>query len=177
MSYGIVYEGQFYAAKKKNEASRQAIPIPARIRPILETWRSVSADTSPEAFIFPTLGRGKRLGSLVPRDGNNFLRTRIHPIAERLGIPKRLITFQVMRRTLGTDLQTHGSIKDAQRILRHADINTTGNIYMQEIPSSVREAVDSRTGAVLGKEFRQLPDQTVPKPGIFRLPDQSKLLN
>jgi len=42
---------------------------------------------------------------MVPRDGNNFLRSRIYPIAERLGIPKRLVTFQVMRRTLGTDLQ------------------------------------------------------------------------
>jgi len=136
--------------------------VQALRRSILEAWLAVAADTSPETFLFPTVGRGKRLGALVPRDGNNFLRIRIHPIAERLGILKRLVTFQVMRRTLGTDLQRHGTMKDVQRILRHTDINTTGNIYMQEIPSSVREALDARTGAVLGSILSQLPSQTVP---------------
>ena len=91
---------------------------------------------------------------MVPRDGNNFVRSRIHPIAERLGIPKCLVTFQVMRRTLGTDLQQHGSIKDVQRILRHADIQTTGNVYMQEIPRNVVKALESRTQAVLRTDFK-----------------------
>ena len=46
----------------------------------------------------------------------------VRPIAKKLGIPDRLITFQVMRRTLGTDLQKHGTLKDAQGALRHASI-------------------------------------------------------
>ena len=111
--------------------------------------------------MFPVKGKRNRAGQMVPRDGNNFLRSRIHPIAERLGIPKRLVTFQVMRRTLGTDLQQHGSIKDAQRILRHADIQTTGNVYMQEIPQSVVEALESRTQAVLRTDFKP-QNTTVP---------------
>ena len=111
--------------------------------------------------MFPAKGKRNRAGQIVPHDGNNFLRSRIYPIAERLGIPKRLVTFQVMRRTLGTDLQQHGSIKDAQRILRHADIQTTGNVYMQEIPQSVVEALESRTQAVLRTDFKP-QNTTVP---------------
>jgi integrase len=62
----------------------------------------------------------------VPRSSKNFLELRIRPIARKLGIPVRLVTFQVLRRTLGTDMQTHGTLKDTQSILRHASIQTTG---------------------------------------------------
>jgi hypothetical protein len=34
-------------------------------------------------------------------------------LADKLGIPRKLVTFQVMRRTVGTDLQKHGTMKDA----------------------------------------------------------------
>lgn len=63
--------------------------------------------------------------------------------------PEKLVTFQVMRRTVGTDLQKHGTMKDAQQILRHANIQTTGNVYLQHIPTSVMEAINSRTRAIL----------------------------
>jgi len=39
-------------------------------------------------------------------------------------------------------------MKDAQQILRHANIQTTGNVYMQQIPTSVMEAINSRTRAI-----------------------------
>jgi hypothetical protein len=64
---------------------------------------------------------------------------------DRLGIPRRLVTFQVMRRTLGTDLQRYGTMKDAQQILRHASIRTTANVYMQQIPASVVAAINADT--------------------------------
>ena len=99
--------------------------------------------------MFPTFGRGERKGQAVPRWGKNFLRWRIRPIARKLGIPDRLVTFQVMRRTLGTDMQQHGTLKDTQSILRHASIKTTGDVYVQPIEQSVLQAVNSRTSAVL----------------------------
>ena len=64
-------------------------------------------------------------------------------------IPRKLVTFQVMRRRLGTDLQRHGTMKDAQQILRHASIRTTANVYMQQIPASVVAAINPRTRAIL----------------------------
>ncbi len=100
--------------------------------------------------MFPTFGRGERKGQAVPRWGKNFLRWRIRPVSRRLGIPDRLVTFQVMRRTLGTDMQQHGTLKDAQGMLRHASIKTTADVYVQTIEQSVLAAVNSRTSAVLG---------------------------
>jgi hypothetical protein len=42
-------------------------------------------------------------------------------------------------------LQKYGTLKDAQRILRHADIKTTGNVYMQAIPESVMNGPHTAT--------------------------------
>lgn len=108
-------------------------------------------DTSPDALMFPTYGQGQRKGSKVPRHVKNFIKWRIHPITDELGIPRKLVTFQVMRRTLGTDLQRHGSMKDTQAALRHASIKTTVDLYVEPIPSSVRTAINSRTEEVLSK--------------------------
>ena len=150
MPLGTAYEGQLYPGRLKTKASKAPIPVPEQVRPVIEAWRRYTADASPEALMFPTFGRGKSKGEIVPHDSKNFLRARIRPIAERLGIPGRLITFQVMRRTMGTDMQHHGTLKDTQGALRHASINTTGNVYVQIIDESVFRAVNSRTNAVLG---------------------------
>jgi integrase len=99
--------------------------------------------------MFSTFGRGERKGQSVPHWGKNFLRWRIRPIARKLGIPEHLVTFQVMRRTLGTDMQKHGTLKDAQGALRHASIQTTGNVYVQTIEASVLKAMNSRTTEIL----------------------------
>jgi integrase len=131
--------------------------VPEDIRPIINTWKTVCPDTSPEALMFPTFGRKDRAKMQVPFHSKNFLRRRLAPIATRLGIPKKLVTFQVMRRTLGTDMQGHGSLKDAQMVLRHSSIKTTGDIYVQEIEQSTVRAVNARTKAVLavGKEEKE----------------------
>jgi integrase len=120
--------------------------------------------------MFPTFGRGKRKGQAVPRHAKNFLKWRIRPIAERLGIPVHLITFQVMRRSLGTHLSGHGTLKDTQGALRHASITTTGNVYVQLVEESVMRAVNSHATTVLegwqpaigdmglkGRNFKGLP--------------------
>jgi len=156
------FEGQLYQ-RVKTEASRSAVPVPEDLRPILEAWRRACPDTSAEALMFPTFGRNRRTGMKVPRHAKNFLKWRVYPISDKLKIPRKLVTFQVMRRTLGTDLQKHGSMKDAQGILRHASIKTTGNVYMLEIPESVRAAINSRTRAVLAdkkEEKQQEPVRT-----------------
>lgn len=150
MLHGTAYEGQFYKGRLKSKASKAPISVPELVRPVIEAWKRFCKDSSPEALMFPTFGRGKRKGMAVPRDAKNFLRCRIRPVARKLGISDRLVTFQVMRRTLGTDLQHHGTLKDAQGALRHASIRTTGDVYMQPLDESVVRAVGSRTAAVLG---------------------------
>lgn len=158
MIHSTAYEGKLYRGQVKTSASRNAIPIPDDLVPIIEAWRQVCSDTSPDALMFPTYGAGERSGTQVPRRAKNFLKWRIHPIADRMNIPRKLVTFQVMRRTLGTDLQEHGTMKDTQAALRHASIKTTADVYVQEIPESVRAAINSRTRAVLAKGRETVPE-------------------
>ena len=146
---GTAYEGQFYPGRLKTRDSKAPIPVPEQVRLIIEAWRRACKNPSPDALMFPTFGRGKRKGQAVPRWGKNFLKWRIRPIAQQFGIPDRLVTFQVMRRTLGTDMQSHGTLKGTQSMLRQASIQTTGDVYMQKIEQSVLQAANSRADAVL----------------------------
>ncbi len=166
MIHSTAYEGELYRGQVKTDASRSAVPIPDDIMPIVETWRRLCPDSSPEALMFPTFGRDERKGQKVPRRAKNFLKWRIYPIADRLKMPRGLVTFQVMRRTLGTDLQKHGTMKDAQSVLRHASIKTTADVYVQQIPESVRAAINSRTRAILAKQ-----------PGVFTKPESATCPN
>lgn len=147
--HGTAFEGQFYPGRHKNRASQAPMGVPEQVRPIIDAWHEVCPDPSPEALMFSTFGRGERKGQAVPRWGKNFLKWRVRPIARKLGIPEHLITFQVMRRTLGTNLQSHGTLKDAQGALRHASIRTTGDVYVQTIEASVLDAMNSRTLEIL----------------------------
>jgi hypothetical protein len=54
-----------------------------------------------------------------------------------------------MRRSLGTHLSGHGTLKDAQGALRHASITTTGNVYVQVVEDNVMRAVNSHASTVL----------------------------
>lgn len=167
MIHSTAYEGVLYRGQVKTDASRNAVPIPDDIIPVIEAWRQVCPDTSPDALMFPTFGRDDRKGQKVPRRAKNFIIWRIHPIADRLKIPRKLVTFQVMRRTLGTDLQKHGTMKDAQGVLRHASIKTTADVYVQQIPESVRAAINSRTRAILAEQRgAPTPSQTATCPNV-----------
>ena len=146
--YDTAYEGALCEGKVKTEDSRARIPISHRIRPYIEAWRKVCPNTSPDALMFPTQGQLKNKGLAVPFRAKNFFRWKVWPISDKLGIPRNLCTFQVFRRTLGTDLKKHGTMKDAQAILRHKHIKTTAEVYMDHIPDSVRKAIDARTEAI-----------------------------
>ncbi|MGC9159786.1 MAG: tyrosine-type recombinase/integrase, partial [Terracidiphilus sp.] len=129
-------------------------------------WRRQSQHTAPNDLMFPAIRRNK-YKQQVPMRPRQFLQRHMKPLAEELGIDPALITFQVLRRTFGTTMQKHGTMKDVQAHLRHASITTTGNIYVQEIPASVRSAVNATTREILGigqngeEQDLQGPDSTV----------------
>ena len=81
MIESTTYEGELYRGQVKTRASRNSVPIPDDIIPIVEAWRQVCPDISDEALMFPTFGRKKRKRQKVPRRAKNFLKWRIHPIA------------------------------------------------------------------------------------------------
>ena len=171
MPYGIAVEGQLYEGRLKTKASRSPIAVPEPVRPVIEAWRRICPDPSPEALMFPTFGRGKRTGQAVPRHAKNFLTWRVRPIAEKLGIPKHLITFQVMRRSLGTHLSGHGTLKDTQGALRHASITTTGNVYVQVVEDNVMRAVNSHASTVLEGWRPEVKSMGVTGRNVKRLPE------
>ena len=78
-----------------------------------------------------------------------FLQKRIQPIAKTLGISVP-VTFQVLRRSCTTRNQKNGSLKDVQVHMGHGSIETTGNVYMMEIPDSVAQMVALDLRDVMG---------------------------
>jgi hypothetical protein len=66
MPYGTAYEGKFYKGRLKTKASKAPFPVSEQVRPVIEAWRRICKDSSPEALMFPTFGRGERIGQAVP---------------------------------------------------------------------------------------------------------------
>jgi integrase len=132
----------------KSDASAACVWMPQSIATELDFWMETQKDKRPEAFIFAT-----RKGT--PLRANNFLRRALKGAGERARealttdgrkIPDGFLenlTHQALRRSCATHMQHLGSVKDVQAHLRHARPNITAEVYMQEIPATVRAAVES----------------------------------
>ena len=96
--------------------------------------RTKSSFLSPDDFIF-----ANQVGGFL--DTDNYRKRVLHKLARDLNLPK--LTFQVIRRTIATLAQKKGTVKDVQGVLRHSRTATTTDVYMQEIPESVRATVNS----------------------------------
>jgi integrase len=135
--------------KTKTPGSCAWVWLTAPITEDLMKWKAASGTPG---FIFPSQTGG-------PIATKNFLRRKIWPAAVKAGImaakPKNLpkgvrwvrkessVNFQAFRRTCATWFQKHGTAKDIQAHLRHATPMTTLGVYVQEIPESVRQAVEA----------------------------------
>lgn len=142
------WEGKIYE-DTKTEDSRALVTVPDVIQPWIAVWRTQCLHTSSKDLMFAATRRNKHKQQ-IPMRPRNFLQDYMKPLAQELKIDPSLITFQVLRRTFGTTMQKHGSMKDVQAHLRHASITTTGNVYVQEIPETVRAAVNATTNEILG---------------------------
>jgi len=153
-SVSDLVEGNIVAPK--TEASIAFVWIPESIAASLDEHIEAMDDTRPEAFLFPS-----RRGT--PMAIKNFLRRNLKRAADRAvakitktgaKVPDGFlagVTHQVFRRTCATTLQHIGSVKDIQAHLRHATPIMTAGTYIQEIPASVRAAVESLDVKLLGK--------------------------
>lgn len=118
----------------KTPGSLSKVHLPGGLAAELRRWKLECKDRSPEAFIFPNADGGSI-------DTANYRFRVLKPLAQRLGIQK--LNFQILRRTMATQAQRMGSVKDIQAHLRHARPDTTAYEYMQELPESVQEMVGS----------------------------------
>ncbi len=132
-----VYRGEIRPFGK-TDGSLTDVHLPPGLAEELRLWEQETAKASPkgivsrDAFIFPN-SRGGFM------DTGNYRNRVLNPLAERLEIPK--LNFQILRRTMATQAQSMGSVKDIQAHLRHAKADTTANEYMQELPESVKRMV------------------------------------
>jgi integrase len=135
----VARSGKVFAPK--TEFSKATVWLPRSLRLELEMWRE-QTDSSPEALMFPS-DRG------TPYNISN-VRNRVLLIAGKKSGVSVARFFQAARRTCATFLSRHGTVKDVQAHLRHADAETTLNEYVQEIPAHVRAAVESLDLALSG---------------------------
>jgi len=153
-----VYKGKI-RPYGKTDGSLTDVHLPAGLAEELCLWKQENAKLSPSkvvptAFIFPNTRGGFM-------DTGNYRNRVLNPLAEKLGLPK--LNFQVMRRTMATQAQSMGSVKDIQAHLRHAKADTTANEYMQELPESVKQMVGSvYTMLRKGGEVQQVSGDLLP---------------
>src|SRR6202522_3358421 len=96
--------------------------------------KGLHPDASPKSFLFQN-----DHGGFI--DADQFRKRVLRKLVEDLELPK--LTFQVIRRPIATLAQKKGTVKDVQGLLRHSRAATTTDVYMQEIPESVRATVTS----------------------------------
>ena len=128
----------------KKKRSLGWVHLPKERAEDLRLWKQESPNSSPEAFIFPDAKGGFM-------DTGNYRKRVLHKLARELELPK--LTFQVIRRTIATLAQKKGTVKDVQGLLRHSRAATTTDVYMQEIPESVRATVNA-----IHQELRVKPE-------------------
>jgi integrase len=138
-----VYRGKLRNWGKTRKALRP-VHLPPELADDLWMWRQESKHPKPEDFIFSN--RLRRGGFIDPQNYRKKMRT----LGQDLGLPK--LTFQVIRRTIATLGQKKGTPKDIQSVLRHSRLATTTDVYMQEIPESVKATV-----AAISQELRLKP--------------------
>ena len=137
------YRGKLRDWGKTRKALRP-VYIPKELADDLWLWKQESKRSQLDDFIFPN--RLRKGGFIDPRN----YRRKMRKLGDELGLPK--LTFQVIRRTIATLGQKKGTPKDIQGVLRHSRLSTTTDVYMQEIPESVKATV----GAI-NKELRLKP--------------------
>jgi integrase len=136
----IAFEGEVLLTTK-NDASEAKVPIGGRtLKAILQLQKELK-DTSPDALLFGSTNKNGRSKVGAPMYPGIWLRKKIQPIADELGIPFR-VNFRATRRTASTMVQDNGgSLATAQFLLRHASPGTTAAVYTKPVPESVKRAV------------------------------------
>ncbi len=116
----------------KSEASRDEIPLSDEFAELLKRWRKV-APASEEGWMFPSVVTGR------PYHAGILLRRHLRPLAKKVGVPR--LGWHTFRHTFRSWLDAVGTaVGVQQRMMRHADVATTMNVYGKTIMESKLEA-------------------------------------
>ena len=132
-------DGQGFGTPK-TRSSERVIPMSSALRQVLECHRTVCTYREPEDLVFCT-NKG------TPLSPKNLYNRALAPTCDELGVPR--VSWHSFRHASGTWIGEVGeSVKTAQAILGHSDLETTLNIYMHAIPDSQRRAVERVAGVL-----------------------------
>jgi integrase len=135
-------KGEDRIGTTKTAESDNYVPVPPDLAREIAAWIAGHPDRDdPRAFLFPN-STGTAFGI------GNYLKRHLKPLAERAGVHG--VTFQAFRRTSSTYMQTHATVKDMQRHLRHTNPQTTLKHYAKVIPESLRSAVAALDAQING---------------------------
>ena len=136
-------KGQNRIGETKTESSDAWVSVPPDLARDLRAWVAKHPHKEdPKAFLFPTAtGTAYRIG--------NFLKRVLKPIAKTAGIAD--FDFRAMRSTASTLFQAHGTVKETQGQMRHADPTTTLRYYVKVIPENQHKAVADFERSVMKK--------------------------
>jgi integrase len=113
----------------KTESSQKPVPLHPLLGEALLNWRKTCKFTGRDDWVFASrLHQGRR-----PYWGAVILRKYIRPVAESLGIQKR-IGWHTFRHTYSTLLRSVGvEFKVMQELMRHSSLRTTLDVYTQAV--------------------------------------------
>jgi integrase len=135
--------GELRPYRVKRKARMRQVAISDEIYDDLMRWKAMTRKAGPGDLVFP--GQGHRKPKSHAYSGpacmwpSTFLHFQIQPIARRLGILTP-VTFQVLRRSFATHNKAGG--KDTQGVMGHSRIETTMNVYAQDVPETERQLVE-----------------------------------
>lgn len=133
---------QGHVGETKTEYSRKPVPLDPDLATCLLRYRERSFYLGASDWVFA--GDSGR-----PRWQETILRNHIRPAAERAGVGK--VGWHTFRHTYSTMLRAIGvDVKVQQELLRHADIQTTMNIYTQAVSGAKRDANSKVVQMVMG---------------------------
>jgi len=142
-------DGQF--GSPKTRSSRRVIPMSDSLRKTLEAHRSRSTRKDSEDLVFTT-PKG------TPLNSKNLYNRELAPACDRIKTPR--VSWHSFRHTHATLLAEVGeSMKTAQALLGHSDLETTLNIYAHALPASQRRAVN-RVSEVMFSSVLNLGENT-----------------
>ena len=110
-----------YVADVRTEASRDVIPLSGEFISFILRWQRI-APLSAEGWMFPSIVTGR------PYHAGILLRRHLAPLAPKVGVPR--LGWHTFRHTFRSWLDAVGTaVGVQQKMMRHADVATTMNVY------------------------------------------------
>jgi integrase len=138
----------------KTKSSRAEMAIPADVKEALLEWKKRTPYSAPEDWVFASpITKGER-----PYWPDSVLANYIQPIAEAAGFGR--VGWHTFRHSVSQWGKQVLKLEETKEILRHANIQTTSNIY-KGLPLEAKRAAQNRLVEFVREEAKKSMDETV----------------